>query len=339
MIDVTCPFRRSIDRIAALAIVGAVGLGPAVIPGEASAQLKSGSGSSNVMADESVTGGATGELLPPLRTTPRSRLLAPRPPTGAPVVEQPHSKVTLTPPPQRQARRTPPAAPATSEAAKAPPTPLAKPEPSPAPPPASKMAKPAPAPKPRAPAAAPKPPAPKMAKPAPAPIPRAPAAAPKPLPAPTMAKPAPAPKPRAPAAAPKPPSRVAAAPPAPKIEKAAPAPQQQAARTPGPDAAPLQSVVFAFGNADLPEDSGKVLDSLATSLTVDSNLRMQLLAYAGEPNLSASQARRLSLSRALAVRSYLIGKGIRSTRIDVRALGNKVPSGTPNRVDLRIIAR
>ena len=137
-----------------------------------------------------------------------------------------------------------------------------------------------------------------------------------------MARPAPAPTPPAPAAAPKP-----------------PAPQQQAAGIPGPDAAPLQSVAFAPGNADLSGDSRRVLNSFAASLTEDPNLRMQLLAYAGEPNLSASQARRLSLSRALAVRSYLISKGIRSTRIDVRALGNTVPSGTPNRVDLKTITR
>jgi outer membrane protein OmpA-like peptidoglycan-associated protein len=45
------------------------------------------------------------------------------------------------------------------------------------------------------------------------------------------------------------------------------------------------------------------------------------------------------LSRALAIRSYLIGKGVRSTRIDVRALGNKIPSGKPDRVDLKIIQR
>ena len=64
---------------------------------------------------------------------------------------------------------------------------------------------------------------------------------------------------------------------------------------------------------------------------------MQLLAYAGEPNLTASKARRLSLSRALAVRSYLIKKGVRSTRIDVRALGNKTNLGAPNRVELKII--
>ncbi|MDE0540529.1 MAG: hypothetical protein OXH94_17585, partial [Rhodospirillales bacterium] len=112
MIDVTCPFRRSVDRIVALAIVGAVGLGSAVIPGEASAQLKTSGGSGNVLADESVTGGATGELLPPPPATPRSKLLTPRPPTGAPVVEQPRPQVTLTPPSRRQARRTPPAQPA-----------------------------------------------------------------------------------------------------------------------------------------------------------------------------------------------------------------------------------
>ena len=362
MIDVTCPFRRSIGRIVALAIAGAVGLGSAVIPGEASAQLAPWGGNSRVLVDEGVTGGAapggvvggiglsggtTGEILPPPPTIPRSRLLTPRPPTGAPVVEQPIPQVTLTPPPRRQTRRTPPtrpaarpaprpkapaarplaAPPAAPEVAKAPPTPLTKPEPAAAPPPAPKMAKPAaappPAPKMAKPATAP-PPAPMMAKPAAAPPPAPkmakPAAAPPP--APKMAKPAPAPIPPAPAAAPKPPAL-----------------QQQAARTPGPGAAPLQSVAFASGNADLSGDSRKVLDLFAGSLTEAPNLRMQLLAYAGEPNLSASQARRLSLSRALAVRSYLISKGIRSTRIDVRALGNKVPSGTPNRVDLKTITR
>ena len=290
MIDVACRFRRSIDRIVALAIVGAVGLGAAVIPGEASAQL--------------TPPGATGELLTPPPTMPRSRLLTPRPPAGAPVVEQPGPQATPTPPSRRQARRTPPARPAarpasrpkapaaspraarpaTPEVLKTPPTPLAKPEPAPAPSPAPKAVEPAPAPKPPAPVAMPEPPAP--------------VAMPKP-----------------------------------------PAPQQQAARATGPNAAPPQSVAFAPGNADLSEDSSKVLDPLAASLTVDPNLRIQLLAYAGEPNLSASQARRLSLSRALAVRSYLISKGIRSTRIDVRALGSKVPSGTPNRVDLRTITR
>ena len=91
--------------------------------------------------------------------------------------------------------------------------------------------------------------------------------------------------------------------------------------------------------ADLDAAGKARLDGLAKRLKVQSKIRMQLLAYAGGENLSASKARRLSLSRALAIRSYLIGKGVRSTRIDVRALGNKVPSGKPGRVDLKIIQR
>jgi outer membrane protein OmpA-like peptidoglycan-associated protein len=79
------------------------------------------------------------------------------------------------------------------------------------------------------------------------------------------------------------------------------------------------------------------LDTLSKKLKLEPNYRLQIQAYAGEPNLSASNARRLSLSRALSVRSRLIKNGIRSTRIDVRALGNKTSVGEPNRVDLKFI--
>jgi outer membrane protein OmpA-like peptidoglycan-associated protein len=42
----------------------------------------------------------------------------------------------------------------------------------------------------------------------------------------------------------------------------------------------------------------------------------------------------MSLSRALAVRSYLIKAGVRSTRMDVRALGNNVQGSPADRVDI-----
>ena len=47
----------------------------------------------------------------------------------------------------------------------------------------------------------------------------------------------------------------------------------------------------------------------------------------------------MSLSRALAVRSYLIEQGIRSTRIDVRALGLAGDSGPLDRVDVVLLGR
>jgi len=64
-----------------------------------------------------------------------------------------------------------------------------------------------------------------------------------------------------------------------------------------------------------------------------------LKAFAAGNAETASQARRLSLSRALAVRSFLIDKGIESTRMDVRALGTKFEDGPPDRVDILIVTR
>ena len=99
------------------------------------------------------------------------------------------------------------------------------------------------------------------------------------------------------------------------------------------------NVVFTPGGSQLSSSARKALDLIATELNSKKDIRMQLMAYAGENKMAASKARRLSLSRALAVRSYLIEKGVRGTRIDVRALGNKVSSGLPNRVDLRVIGQ
>jgi len=96
-------------------------------------------------------------------------------------------------------------------------------------------------------------------------------------------------------------------------------------------------LIFKQGNSELTNEAKKILDKFSAKLKVEQKSRMQLQAYAGEPNLSASRARRLSLSRALSARSYLIKNGIRSTRIDVRALGNKTSTGEPNRVDLKLI--
>ena len=67
---------------------------------------------------------------------------------------------------------------------------------------------------------------------------------------------------------------------------------------------------------------------------IASDGRLQLKAYAGASGESVSTARRLSLSRALAVRAFLIEQDVRSTRIDVRALGVAADAGPPERVDL-----
>jgi outer membrane protein OmpA-like peptidoglycan-associated protein len=81
------------------------------------------------------------------------------------------------------------------------------------------------------------------------------------------------------------------------------------------------------------------LRSLASMVEPHENLRVQLVAYAYGKNLSESKARRLSLSRALVVRSYLMDNGIKSGRIDVRALGDQTTEMPRDRVDVKVVER
>lgn len=93
-------------------------------------------------------------------------------------------------------------------------------------------------------------------------------------------------------------------------------------------------ITFPADSADIPDSVKGQLDTLAQKMASDDNMRIQLLAYASGTSDQASRARRMSLSRALAVRSYLIKQGVRSTRMDVRALGNNVEGSPADRVDI-----
>lgn len=96
---------------------------------------------------------------------------------------------------------------------------------------------------------------------------------------------------------------------------------------------------FAPGQTAVGRSAGSALDRVARRLESDSQLRVHLAAHAGGPGYPTGAARRLSLARALAVRSYLIDKGVSSTRIDVRAFGGRTAGGAPDRVDATISRR
>ena len=174
------------------------------------------------------------------------------------------------------------------------------------------------------------------------------------------AKPSPPPEPasqqQAKAAPPAPPPTVKPVEKKPAVEKPAPpkAPiaaakpkpkskaMEQAAVTPAPKetpTGPTLRVTFGATASKLPAAAKNDLKALVKKLKGKDNLRLQLLAYAGGKSLSPSKARRMSLSRALSVRSFLIESGMRSTRIDVRALGSKATEKPLNRVDVNIVER
>jgi outer membrane protein OmpA-like peptidoglycan-associated protein len=158
-------------------------------------------------------------------------------------------------------------------------------------------------------------------------------AEPAPPPEPVVQPAAPPPEPAPPA-----PTEAESEPPPPPAESltAGPAVEPQtAALPPTPALAEQIRILFQDGSVELSSDAKRRLSAVATALMESTTVRIQLLAYAKASSDGASRARRLSLSRALAVRAYLIEKGVRSTRMDVRALGDKIGDGPADRVDIR----
>ena len=97
-------------------------------------------------------------------------------------------------------------------------------------------------------------------------------------------------------------------------------------------------LVFPAGSAELGGGLTRRLDAVADGMSSGDG-RLLLQAYAAADPSGASGARRLSLARALEVRSYLMRKGLKSTRIDVRALGGAAGAGPADRVDVIVLGR
>jgi outer membrane protein OmpA-like peptidoglycan-associated protein len=95
-------------------------------------------------------------------------------------------------------------------------------------------------------------------------------------------------------------------------------------------------LVFEEGKTDLtPADEAAVRD-LARAIPAPAADSISVIAYAaGKPD-DPSTARRVSLSRGLAVRSVLLASGVPSAQIYVRALGSTASDGPADRVELTV---
>lgn len=93
-------------------------------------------------------------------------------------------------------------------------------------------------------------------------------------------------------------------------------------------------VLFEPGSAALASGATSRLDEIAGQ---SKSQRLELKAYAGTDKQSASDTRRLALQRAIAVRGYLMDKGMDGTRIAVRPQGPTHDGQAPERVDVRYL--
>jgi outer membrane protein OmpA-like peptidoglycan-associated protein len=135
-------------------------------------------------------------------------------------------------------------------------------------------------------------------------------------------------------------SQSAATPP-PASQPASPPPARVASVEPGgAELSKRSSILFAPGAEEPPAaalDSVKAMTASLTAALWSGTAHIQLEAFGGKPGDKSSDARRLSLKRALIVRQLLIDDGIPSERIVVRAMGG-ASDGSPDRVDIFVAA-
>jgi outer membrane protein OmpA-like peptidoglycan-associated protein len=122
----------------------------------------------------------------------------------------------------------------------------------------------------------------------------------------------------------------AAPPPPPPISDSA----SSAATTTGADSL---RVTFGAGETDLSPTSAAAIHALVQKAPSGDTTSFNVVAYAAGTPDDPSTARRLSLTRALAVRSALIADGVSSARIYVRALGAASGDEPPDRVDVAVL--
>lgn len=91
---------------------------------------------------------------------------------------------------------------------------------------------------------------------------------------------------------------------------------------------------FASGDSAPSTDAVAAIDALIEDLAALTS-RIRIVAYSGRPGDLSSQARRLSLERARAVRDQLVARGIASERIDVMPFGGP-STGETDRIDVLV---
>ena len=120
-----------------------------------------------------------------------------------------------------------------------------------------------------------------------------------------------------------------------EVEAAAEAPPEPENTQP---AAPIPQggirIIFPTEFNDVPGEANTALDDLAAQMVADENMRVEIKCYASGTEDTESKARRKSLQRCINIRQYLFKKDVRTTRMDVRALGLKSEGQPADRVDI-----
>lgn len=117
---------------------------------------------------------------------------------------------------------------------------------------------------------------------------------------------------------------------------------ERIAALPPQNAAPanpnLTTIPYISGESRIEDHVRQTIEQrILSKLMKDDTARLQIRSYASSTDENISNARRISLTRALSIRTYLLSKGIEPQRLDIRALGSQTNQTPLDRVDLLIV--
>ncbi|WP_366655784.1 hypothetical protein [Fodinicurvata sp. EGI_FJ10296] len=98
-------------------------------------------------------------------------------------------------------------------------------------------------------------------------------------------------------------------------------------------------ILFESREGALSDAAGLLLGGLAQRMIENPSLRIRIDSFADDGTGAGAGARTVSLDRGFMIRTFLTDRGVRSTRVDVRALGDSAPEGPLDRVDLYLSSR
>ena len=100
----------------------------------------------------------------------------------------------------------------------------------------------------------------------------------------------------------------------------------------------LISIPYVSGESRIEDHIRQTIEQrILSKLMEDDKAHLQIRSYASSTDENISNARRISLSRALSIRTYLLSKGIQPQRLDIRAMGSQTNQTPLDRVDLLIV--
>lgn len=99
----------------------------------------------------------------------------------------------------------------------------------------------------------------------------------------------------------------------------------------------ITAIEFVSNNVELSNDNKNSLEKIKANLKTDPSKRIKIISYASGVEGDSNSAQRISLKRAITIRSFLIKSGIDTDKISIQAAGRNIKDIIANKAEIYIV--